>query len=100
MKIKNLSQLKKAINNKNEFIIVEHGIRPEYVGQIRKPNLIQTNGFYSIVDNEPNHPVTLANSGKGSWIEYGKASDWKFENELCIQYIGDRKIWTIEFLDW
>ena len=98
--VKNLSQLKKAVNNKCRFKIVEHGIKPEYTGQIRKPNVIQTNGFYSIVDNEPNNLVSLANNGRGSWIEYGKASEWKFENGLCSMFNSNGSlIWTIQFIE-
>lgn len=97
--IKNLSQLKKAVNNGLSFKIVKHYIKPEYTGQIRKPNKIQTNGFYSIVENEPENPVTLANYGKGSWIEYGKASDWIFENGICKQSCRGNDIWEIQFLE-
>lgn len=94
MEIKNLSQLKRAIKEGRKFIIRKHYIRPEYKGQIRKPNVIQTNGFYSIEDEKPESTVTLANNGKGSWIEYGKASDWRFENGLCKQ----SNVWEIEFM--
>ena len=98
--VKNLSQLKKAVNNKCRFKIVEHGIKPEYTGQIRKPNVIQTNGFYSIVANEPNNLVSLANNGRGSWIEYGKASEWKFENGLCSMFNPNGSlVWTIQFIE-
>lgn len=45
MEIKNLSQLKKAIKEGRKFIIKKHYIRSEYEGQIRKPNVVQTNGF-------------------------------------------------------
>lgn len=94
MEIKNLTQLKRAIKEGRKFIIRKHDIRPDYVGQIRKPNVIQTNGFYSIEDEKPDSMVTLANNGKGSWIEYGKASDWRFENGLCKR----SNVWEIEFM--
>lgn len=97
--IKNLSQLKKAMNNGATFEIVKHYIKPEYTGQIRKPNKIQTNGMYSIVLNEPENPVTKANDGKGSWIEYGKASDWTFENGTCTQFYHGRAIWEIKVIE-
>lgn len=98
MEIKNLAQLKKAIKSGNKFIIRKHYVRPEYEGQIRKPNVIQTNGFYSIEDGKPDSKVTLANNGKGSWIEYGRASDWKFENGICKQSYCGRETWEIEFI--
>lgn len=97
--ITNLSQLKKAMNNGTPFEIVKHYIKPEYTGQIRKPNKVQTNGIYSIVVNEPDNPVTKANDGKGSWIEYGKARDWTFEDGICTQFLHGRVIWEIRVME-
>ena len=102
MEIKNLSQLKKAINNGSCFRIVKHYIKPAYEGQIRKANKIQTNGFYSIVPNPQNETdmqVVNANRGLGSWLEYGKASDWTFENGVCKQNFRGNDIWEIEFVE-
>ena len=62
MEIKNLSQLKRAIKEGRNFIIRKHYIRPEYDGQIRNPNVVQTNGFYSIEDGKPDSKITLANN--------------------------------------
>lgn len=98
MEIKNLSQLKRAIKEGHNFIIRKHYIRPEYEGQIRKPNVVQTNGFYSIEYEKPDSKITLANNGKGSWIEYGKAADWKFEDGVCKQYLRGNAIWEIEII--
>lgn len=81
--IKNLSQLKKAIKDGKRFKIVNHYRKPETIGQIRKPNVIQTNGFYSWIDGQPEHQVSRANHGKGYWLAYGKASEWKFEEGIC-----------------
>lgn len=98
MEIKNLAQLKRAIKEGHNFIIRKHYIHSEYEGQVRKPNIVQTNGFYSIEDGKPDSKVTLSNGGKGSWIDYGKASDWKFENGICKQSFCGRDIWEIEFI--
>lgn len=86
--INNLSQLKKAFNNKIKFEVVEH-CRPECIGQIRQVNVTQSNGFYSIIPSEPNSKATQANGGKGSWLEYGKASFWRFKDGLCSVFIND-----------
>ena len=98
MEIKNLSQLKKAINSGSCFIIQTHHLKPEFTGQIRKPNKIQTNGFFSIVLGEPNNEVTKAKAGKGSWFGNGSAKDWTFEDGLCKCSHSGRKIWDIAFL--
>lgn len=97
--IENLSQLKKAIRNGACFRIVKHYVKPAYEGQIRKPNWVQTNGFYSVEVNKPDSDVSLANDGKGSWLEYGKASDWKFEEGLCKLILRGRPIWEIAVIE-
>ena len=63
--IQNLSQLKRAINEKKRFEIVRHFKHPAFAGQIRKPNKLQTNAFYSVVDGQPEHEVSKANGGIG-----------------------------------
>lgn len=105
MEIKNLAQLKRAIQAKQPFEIVRHYVRPDFEGQVRKPNVIQTNGFYSVILDHPEHPVSQFNGQKGSWIEYGKASDWMFENGLCKHFdrrtngTGERRpVWEIRFV--
>ncbi len=101
MEIKNLSQLKKAIANRIPFTILEHNIHPGYTGQTRIANLVQTNGFYSIVKDDPESNVTKANYGKGCWLPYGKASDWSFEDGVCTLYTQRKgvkePVWTIKF---
>ena len=82
MEIKNLAQLKKAFAEGHDFKILEHW-RPENIGQVRHIRKLQTNGFYSIVPDEPDNRITLANNGLGSWMEYGKAANWTFENGIC-----------------
>lgn len=99
MNIKNLSQLKKAVESGKSFIILEHYIKPELSGQKRKPTKIQTNGFYSIVPDEPDNPINAANGGRGYWFEYGKASAWTFENGVCTNHFANGKVWDIQFID-
>lgn len=100
--IKNLSQLKAAINNGAYFEIVDHSRRKDVIGQVRKANIIQTNGFYSIIPDEPNSPISTCNNGKGSWFEYGPASCWVFEDTdegtICSAYstVGKNLVWKIK----
>jgi len=96
--IKNLSQLKKAIEAKRPFVIVKHYVKPQFEGQRRVPNKIMTNGFYSVVEGEPEHPVSTMNDGWGSAFWYGKASDWKFEDGLCKCTERSKPIWEIQFV--
>lgn len=94
--IKNLSQLKKTLKKGTCFEIVAH-CRPEYVGQKRKVTVANTQGFYSIVPDEPDCKVTLANNGKGSVLWWSNAPFWEFEDEICSIYCSDKEH-TEEFL--
>ena len=54
--------------------------------------------------NDIENEVTKANNGKGYWIDYGKASEWNFENGICYlmcNHEGSKpqKIWAIEILE-
>lgn len=82
MKIKNLSQLKKALVGGAKFYIQNHW-KEDNIGQTRTVNIVQTNGIYTIIEDNCKHPISNANQGKGSWLEWGKASDWEFLDDAC-----------------
>ena len=94
MEVKNLAQFKRAIQNGNAFRIIRNDRFPEFNGQIRVPSKVQTNGFYSVVKDEPNNKVSQLNDGLGSWLMYGKAINWTFENGTCKLY----DFWEVEFV--
>lgn len=104
MEIKNLTQLKRVIQEKREFIIRAHRLN-KFLGQRRIPNVVQSNGFYSVISGQPEHEVSCANRGKGSWIDFGKATQWEFQDGKCSMYfpemehIPDNLIWSIEFCE-
>jgi len=87
--ITNLSQLKKSLVKGAEFDVVAH-CRPEVVGERRRVNYANTVGIYSIVPSEPNGKTTKANGGKGSLLNWSKASFWDFKDGICTLY-GDIK---------
>ena len=96
--VKNLSQFKKAISAGHAFKIVKHYYKPELSGQIRKPSIVQTNAFYSIVPGNPENPVSKANVGKGYYLQYGKAGDWDFTGDTIKLFDSCRDIvWEITF---
>lgn len=97
--IKCLAELKREFTAKHKFVMVEHFVKPEHTGEVRVPNVIQTNAIYSVIDGDPNHEVSKANGGKGYFMQYGKAKDWTFENGLCTCHFKDgKKIFTIGVL--
>lgn len=98
MTINNLSQLKRALASGHSFIILEHFLKPEHTGEIRTVQKMQTNGMYTGILNDPEHYVSRYNNGLGSWIDFGKASNWNFKNSECTLTIGQRKIWKIKVI--
>ena len=96
--IKNLSQLKKALVKGARFQIIEHFIFPERNGEIREVNVVQTNGIYTIIPDEPDSRITKANRGKGSWLGFGKASDWTFCNGVMQQSHCGKPALTIRMI--
>lgn len=86
--IKNLSQLKKALAPGAEFEIIAH-CRPECVGQRRRVNSANTQGFYSVIPDEPQSKVSTANCGKGSWLGWSKAPFWSFDGDTASIYDSD-----------
>lgn len=81
--IENLSQLKKAINNKQQFRVVRQYVKPQFEGEIREITKTQSNAFYSKAINNPNSETLNYNGGLGSILWYGNSKNWKFENGLC-----------------
>lgn len=88
--VKNLSQLKKTLKNGTRFVVTAH-CRPEYVGQKRRVTLANTQGFYSVVPEEPDCKVTLANNGKGTVLWWSNAPFWEFDDETCSVYCSDQE---------
>lgn len=86
--IMNLSQLKRHMKDCPKFEITGH-CRPELIGQIRKVTLANTQGFYSVVDGEPNHKISRANNGLGSVLWWSNAPFWSFHDGKCALYTSD-----------
>lgn len=110
MKIQNLSQLKKAFASGHDFKIIEHFNRPECNGQIRHITKLQTNGFYSVVKDDPDDSWSKANDGLGTWCEFGKAAEWLFVEwadgvwtctlEGCFEIeVLPKTVWIAELAD-
>ena len=88
--IKNLAQLKRALVVGAEFEITS-AYRPEVANQLRRVNYADTTGIYSIRPDAPDDRVTLANDGRGSYLAWGKSSDWTFVDGLCTCYQKDKE---------
>lgn len=86
--IKNLSQLKKALQKGTRLEIVHH-CRPECIGMTKEVTLANTQGFYSIAPDCPE--LNKGNSGLGPVLWWSKAPFWGFENGVCSVYHSDKE---------
>ena len=83
--IKNLNQLKKTMRKDTRFEITCHW-NADCVGQIRRVTLLNTVGFYSVVDKQPEHPISQSNNGLGWVMNWDKAGNWEFDGSICTYY--------------
>ncbi len=88
--VKNLNQLKKSLKTGTRFQITNH-CRPECVGQLREVTVSNTQGFYSILPEEPDSKTSTCNGGKGSVLWWSKAPFWQFTDGICSIYNSDTK---------
>ena len=61
--IKNLNQLRRTLREGTQLEILDH-CRPECIGQIRNITLVNTQGFYSTVANQPDASANRGNGGR------------------------------------
>ena len=83
--IKNLNQLKKALQPGACFQILEHWNK-EFIGQIREVRSVQSNGFHTVIKGDPYHPVSTANDGRGYVLWWKTAKHWEFHDGICTFY--------------
>ena len=104
MRVKSLADVKRNMKEQRPFYIHNHRIE-KCIGQIRVAHVNQTNGVYLWEYNNPSSEVTLSNNCKGSWLEYGKASDWEIDSLTghCCLYHGEHTdenlVMEISFFD-
>lgn len=77
--IKNLNQLRRTLREGTQLEILDH-CRPECIGQIRNITLVNTQGFYSTVANQPDASANRGNGGRGPILWWGRAAHWQLPN--------------------
>ena len=56
---------------------------PAHVGEIRRVTIVQEASFYSVIEGQPEHPVSRRNRGKGSDTWLGNPSCVSFQGDVC-----------------
>ena len=87
--VKSLAELKRLIVPGRELIAASHMYHPEFIGLVRKVSKTQTTGFYSVIKDQPNHPFSQYNCGKGIYTTFEKAGDYIFDG-TTVKVINTR----------
>lgn len=96
--VKTHAEMKRRLQAKEKFKMLS-SIHEGFEGQVREPNVIQTNAIYSVIADDPEHKVSKMNGGKGCFMQFGKASDWHIENGICECLNKDgARIFSFKFL--
>ena len=100
---KSLAELKRFIRPGVEFKTVSHANHADMVGLTRVVTTVQTAGFYSKIKDQPEHPFSTCNHGKGFYTDFGKAGNYIFDG-TTVKVKDTRKqdrgvIYELEFYD-
>ena len=98
-----LAELKRFIRPGVEFKTVSHANHADMVGLTRVVTTVQTVGFYSKIKDQPEHPFSTCNHGKGFYTDFGKAGNYIFDG-TTVKVKDTRKqdrgvIYELEFYD-
>ena len=69
MVLQTFRQLHSVLKELPRIEILAHQ-NPEHIGEIRRVTLVQAASFYSVIDGQPEHPVSRKHYGKGAdtWL--------------------------------
>ena len=98
---KSLAELKRFIRPGVELKTVNHANHADMVGLTRVVTTVQTVGFYSKIKEQPEHPFSTCNHGKGFYTDFGKADKYIFDG-TTVKVKDSRKqdrgvIYELEF---
>ena len=80
--VKTHAEMKRRLIAGDKFVMTA-SIHDGFIGQVRVPNIIGKSHIYSVIDGDPDHKVSTMNGGKGCYMQFGKAGDWKYEDGEC-----------------
>lgn len=89
VKVRNLADLKRLIKPGTEIMAISHKTHPEIVGLVRIVTKVQTNAFYSVIKDQPNHRYSTCNYGEGFRSDFEKAGNYVFSGS-AIQVLDAR----------
>ena len=90
LELHSLAALKRAIKPGAELMATYHANHPEIVGLIRVVTEVQSNAFYSVIKDQPDHKYSTCNYGKGFRSDFEKAANYQFDG-TTVRVLDARK---------
>lgn len=90
LQISSLAELKRCIQPGMELEVSYHSKHPALVGLRRVVTKVQSNAYYTVVRDQPEHPYSVDNYGRGFRSDIGKASSYRFDGSK-ITVLDSRK---------
>lgn len=91
LQIRNLAELKRCIQPGTEIKVLSHSKHPALIGLVRVVTEVQTNAYYSVVKDQPEHPYSICNYGKGFRSDIEKAAAYRFEGTTVTVFDSKKR---------
>ena len=90
MQFESRRQILRIMQENPKIEITAHR-HPEYVGQVRRITMSNSEGFYSVIDGQPEHEVSRRNRGKGSYTGIWSSKHLSLKNDICTVFNHSKK---------
>ena len=90
LQISSLAELKRYIQPGMELVVSYHSKHPDLVGLRRVVTKVQTNAYFTVVKDQPEHKYSDCNDGRGFRSDIEKASCYRFDGSK-ITVLDPRK---------
>ena len=90
LQVGSLAELKRCIHPGTEIKTTSHSNHPDLIGLVRIVTKVQSNAYYSVVKDQPDHKYSICNRGMGFRSDIEKASCYLFDG-TTIKVLDSRK---------
>ena len=90
MQLESRRQILRIMQENPKIEITAHR-HPEYVGQLRRITISDKEGFYSVIDGQPEHELSRRNRGKGSYTGMWSTRHLLLKGDTCTVFNHRKK---------
>ena len=96
MKINSLAHLKRILQPGVRMRTIQH-LGFKMIIAIREVSAVQTNGVFLRMADQPEHPMSTCNGGRGSFFPHEKSSQYEFGDTIKLFKTPEKKELYYEF---